>query len=299
MNGAIEMAAAVDRLAHGTGGARRAGQKFVAALESGATPANALDRSGVRGAVAQLIEAAAPAELEPVLRELGVAVELANSRSQAVRNASRYPLLLAVVAVLLSWLIESMVLPSLGLLRMNLDRLYAPVSAASSMVALTVSAITLVLLAISLRSRRSLFPFARERRQQERALIVAGAATLARHGTPLALSLRAGAHLSISPQLSADCVAIAVELESGASNAAGTELLGETGAALFKAAASEGAGAESLTALAELHESAAAGELPGLLLRAELSAMLLGGLGILAGGAAFYSTYSGLLAGAP
>jgi hypothetical protein len=94
-------------------------------------------------------------------------------------------------------------------------------------------------------------------------------------------------------------MALAAELDEGSSHTPGALLLGETGTALFRAAAGDGAGADSLTALAELHESSAAAGLPALILRAELIGLLLGGVGILAAGAAFYGVYSGVLAGTP
>jgi type II secretory pathway component PulF len=185
LNGAIELAAAVDRLAHGTGRARRAGKKFVAALEGGAQVVDALGRSGIRGNFLRFLETATPADLEPVLRELGIAVELARARSGAVSDAALYPLLLAGVSLLLGWFIHSTVNPSLAFLHGDALRLQAPVSGAASLVALGVSAAALMLLVCSLRSGRSRFPFAHARREHERALLLAGAATLARHGTPL------------------------------------------------------------------------------------------------------------------
>jgi hypothetical protein len=293
-----ELLWAVDRIAGGTGGSRHARARFQAALERGAGAPEALKAAGAPREVVRLVREASPGELPAVLRDLGVALELAQARRAALAGASLYPLLLAGVAVLLGWFLLRVVDPALATVGTDALNLPQPVSTAPALLALAVSVPLLLLLGLSLRARAPQFPFSRAREGHDRALVVAGAAALARQGCSLVVALRAAAHLSTTDELRAASWALADRLERGQTGAAEGEaslLLGPLGTALFLSAAAGGAGGASLTALSELHEATAAGELPGLLVRAELFALLLGGASILAVGAALFHTYSAAL----
>lgn len=295
MSAPAELLWAVDRIVGGTGFGRRASERFQAALDRGAVAPVALELAGAPLEVVRLVREASPGELPTVLRDLGAALELAQARRAALAGASIYPFLLAGVATLLGCFLLGVVDPALAFVGTNALLVPQRVPTAPALLSLAVAAPLLVLLGLSLRARTPRFPFARARAGHDRALLLAGAAALARQGCSLTVSLRAAAHLSSTVSLRQEAGALAGRLERGGDGAAAGEealLLGPLGTALFLSAAAGGAGPASLTALSELHEAAAAGEFPGLLVRAEVVALLLGGAAILASGAAFFHTYS-------
>jgi hypothetical protein len=254
------------------------------ALRAGRPAHEALSEAGAPGALVELFRAASPADLPAALEALAGPIERERERAARLRGAAVYPLLLAAAGIALSCLTLFGVLPGMSWVGDG-------ASSWPAAIALAADVALLVALAALLRSPRPAFPFARSREQQERALVLSAAAVLSAQACTLPASLRAAAALASPGPLRDDAVALAGALERGEAQPGG-RLLGALGRGLFVSSAARGAGKASLAALAELHQSVADGELPRLLLRAQLLSLGLGGAAVLLAGLGFITAYS-------
>ena len=182
-------------------------------------------------------------------------------------------------------------LPTARAIHERLNKFLALPVFGSDAISSSAYAVEEVLLGLVLTLRRPLFPFARIRLVQERALVLGAAAAAAQTGSDLRVALRAAAELTAAPSVRADACAVAASLERGAPTA-GLVLFGELGSALFAAAAGQGAGVETLAALADFEEATVAGEWKGQLLKAEVLSLATGGLALCSAGALHFTIYS-------
>jgi type II secretory pathway component PulF len=270
---------------------------FSTAIESGASIADALREAGASKELSATLDVAKPTDLISALRGLSLPLQQLQRRQAAVRGASLYPFLLAMISLGLSAFVLVVLRPAMSWMLDGPFKTAAPYSSTPALLGAAGCAALLLLLGVTLIVKRPMFPFRRQRQQHDRALLLAAASLFVRCGSTLPDALRAAGELGTDAALAQEIVALAEALDRGQVQSEGIELLGAMGAGLFRTAAARGAGPASLAALAELHESAATSELSGLLLRAQLVSLSLGAFSVTAAGIALMQTYAGTLGG--
>ncbi|MHB8876937.1 MAG: hypothetical protein ACYC8T_24840 [Myxococcaceae bacterium] len=283
------------RVGHPLGIRPEAGDNLAAAILAG-TPAHlALEDAGAPERVVHFMERAAPPDVAGVLEVLSAALGRSEGRRAALASRALYPLVLAALSVLLGALVLFEVRPSM--LFLAAAERGGPVALPLWPFVLTFVASlgALVYLGVVLRLDRPVFPFKKVRRAHECATLLAAASCAARQQVALPAALRAAAFLVSSGAVKDSAEGLARSLDEGRPSFHGTLLLGEVGASIFAEAATHGAGAESLEALAAYHEAAADAGLPAEVLKAELAGLLFAGLAVATATAAFMATYSAAL----
>jgi hypothetical protein len=243
--------------------------------------------------LARFIDRAAPGDLPALLNGLVPVLGRFRARAEALRSVATYPFVLAVASLVIGAIVLGGVSPAMvelgHLTHDSSAALVLPMTVPTS-IALLCTGLLIGLGAILL-LRRPLFPFQRGRQRQERALILGAAWAAARTGTDLPEALRSAAQLTVDSGLRHAAEETARGLQTGVPVGA-IELMGTVGGGTFAAAAAQGAGVETLGALAEHEEAMAAAEWRGQVLKAELLALMLGGLAIASAGAMFVFSYS-------
>jgi len=270
----------------------REAERLQAELSSGTPAPVALRQAGAPEPIVRFVEQSAPPDLALALDGLARAWSRAEARRQGLRSLAVYPLLLAVVAPLVAFLVLWGVRPAASLVAGAEGAMPAPALPLPwlALGACAGGVVALLLLAGSLLGRVPRIPFRRERLTHERALLLDAAQVAVKAGVELATALTAAAGLALTPELKRNVAELADSLRRGAP-AGGDELLGDVGAALFRTTVAHGAGPSTLEALAALEEARAESGKPGLTMKAELIALALGGLAIGGAGLSLVQLY--------
>jgi len=253
--------AALGSVGHPLGTSVDQGARLSQALLAGVPAPQALEEAGISARVSRFVEQARPRDLAALLDDLSPVLARFEGRSRELGSLSAYAIVLAFAALAAGAILVGGTIPALEELARAGRDAFAPVSVASALPLLAQAAFVALLLAFAavLSIRTPLFPFRRSRLRQERALVLGAAAAAARQGCELPAALRACGRLTVDSTLAYDAEEAAISLERGAPSG-GTVLFGTLGAALFSGAAEQGAGPETLEALADFEEAAASAD---------------------------------------
>jgi len=280
------------QVGHPLGIAREQGDNLAEAIMAG-TPAHlALEDAGAPARVVRFVQKARPPDMATALEVLSAALGRSDARRRALADRALYPLALAALSVVVAALVLFQVHPAMAFLASAERGVPVELPLLPFLIAFAVSLGALAYLGAALWFDRPMFPFTRVRRAHECATLLAAAACVAAQKVDLPTSLRAAAELVSSGAVKDSAEGLARSLDEAQPSWHGTLLLGEVGAALFAEAATQGAGAESLQALADYQEAVADAGLRTQVLKAELAGLLFAGLAIAAAGACFMVTYS-------
>ncbi|HEY3449353.1 MAG TPA: hypothetical protein VGK67_23565 [Myxococcales bacterium] len=275
-------------------GAAGAADRLATALEQGVPAPQALAQASASAQVVEFVERAGAFDLEGLLDRVAPVLGRADARARELRGLAGYVWLLVGCVLGIGAILWGGVVPAMEAVVRAGKELASDVSLSYGPFAALYVFATLLLagLALALSTRRAVFPFASGRRAVQRAAILGGAAAAARSGARLESAFLAGAALASDPALRRDAEAIATGLACGKSAGQGL-LLGPLGAGFFFAAAEHGAGVETLEALADFEENAAASAWTTEVVKAQLLAVALGGFALGSAGVFHYALYSG------
>jgi hypothetical protein len=267
---------------------------FQRAVERGEGIAAALGASGGDRRLVACLTAATPGDALTVLDGL-IGPRALHAQHRRQLRASVLPGVLALCTIFFAASVVSMVgLPALGVMGHDLGN--APTAPSWSWLGPVVAATLLVLLdgTVVLELPGSLV--AGERRDVDRALLLAAAEVLLRGGVGLPQALEAVAHLTVDRRLAAASVRLAQQLAAGQVPDGGL-LLGAESTRLLHALAARGAGAAALQGLAAHGAATNATAVPLAEARVQVTSMMLGGLGLLVTALSLIGTYSAMLGG--
>jgi len=274
------------------------GAVAVASLRRGGSLPEAVEEARLGAGIRQALEVARPLDPASAMESMAGALEIHHARLDSARATASYALVLCVATVVVSVLVAGAALPSLGVV----VGAYDETRHSSSFLGLASAVVGLSLLLLlglvwAVRSSEPRFPLGEARLGLLRALTLSVAARLS---TQVALpeALLAAASLTGARAARAAAGDAARVLSSpGEALGASPLLFGELGTPVFFSAASAGAGAAALHALADLQEATLEAEWPAALRRAELWALLLAAAGLCAAGSTFLLAYGRIILG--
>jgi type II secretory pathway component PulF len=251
-------------------------------LEQGSGAATVLAKRSRTARLARVLDEAKPADAAHVLDALVSPLSAWADANARLRAAAGYPLMLLFSTLLLLGVVDS--------LSSELTVLVPEKSVLPAAALLACGALLLWLFA-ALSSARPLFPFAAGRREVDRALVLQVASVLANAGVALDLALQSASRLTASGGLARSTRSVAEALRTAQTTARDGRLLGPLGASLLLSAATAGAGPATLSALAAHATARARAQLPWLVFRSRVLALITAGVAVALTAAAFYSGY--------